>query len=158
MQQCIKILLFLILNEPQHVSGDTPPIIRSLKLHKQPLVLHTWKDVGLAAVGRCQIGYATWQRPTTVRPTTFHVCRTRSCLCSFKLLMMGGVSSETCRASFKIKSNKILIKCCILLDFLCKNCTTMHGSTNINFRRTRLNNLGHGTKETVNVSELAVIL
>jgi len=29
MQQCIKILLFLILNEARHVSGDTPPIIRS---------------------------------------------------------------------------------------------------------------------------------
>jgi len=40
MQQYIKILLFLILNEAQHVSGDTPPIIRSLKLRKQPLVLH----------------------------------------------------------------------------------------------------------------------
>jgi len=26
------------LNEAQHVSGDTPPIIRSLKLHWQPLV------------------------------------------------------------------------------------------------------------------------
>jgi len=33
MQQCIKILLFLILNEAQHVLCDTPPIIRSLKLH-----------------------------------------------------------------------------------------------------------------------------
>ena len=31
MQHCIKILLFLILNEAQRVSGDTPPIIRSLK-------------------------------------------------------------------------------------------------------------------------------
>jgi len=40
MQQCIKVLLFLILNEAQHVSGDTSPIIRNLKLHKQPLVLH----------------------------------------------------------------------------------------------------------------------
>jgi hypothetical protein len=40
MQQCIRILLFLVLNEAQHVSGDTLPIIRSLKLHKQPLVLH----------------------------------------------------------------------------------------------------------------------
>jgi hypothetical protein len=40
MQQCIKILSFLILNEAQHVSGDAPPIIRSLKQHKQPLVLH----------------------------------------------------------------------------------------------------------------------
>jgi hypothetical protein len=34
MQQFIKILLFLILNEDQHVSGDTPPIVRSLKPHK----------------------------------------------------------------------------------------------------------------------------
>jgi hypothetical protein len=40
MQQCIKLLLFLILNEAQLVSGDTPSIIKSLKLHKQPLVLH----------------------------------------------------------------------------------------------------------------------
>jgi hypothetical protein len=39
MQQCIKVLLFLILNKAQHVSGDTPPISRSLKLHKQPLDL-----------------------------------------------------------------------------------------------------------------------
>jgi hypothetical protein len=55
MQQCIKILLLLILNKVQHVSGDTPPIIRSLKLHKQPLVLYTWKVVGRAVVGRCQV-------------------------------------------------------------------------------------------------------
>jgi hypothetical protein len=31
--------------EAQHVSGDTPPIIRSLKRHWQPLVFHTWKVV-----------------------------------------------------------------------------------------------------------------
>jgi hypothetical protein len=35
MQQNIKILLFFVLNEAQHVSGDKPPITRSLKLHKQ---------------------------------------------------------------------------------------------------------------------------
>jgi len=40
MQQRIKILLFLILNEALNVSGDTPTIIRSLKLHKQLLVLN----------------------------------------------------------------------------------------------------------------------
>jgi len=40
MQQCIKILLFFILNEAQHISGDTPPIVRGLKPHKQPLGLH----------------------------------------------------------------------------------------------------------------------
>jgi len=33
------------LYETQHVSGDTPPIIRSLKRHLQPLVLHAWKVV-----------------------------------------------------------------------------------------------------------------
>jgi hypothetical protein len=57
MQQFIKMLLFLILNEAQHVSGDTPPIISSLKLHKQPLVLHTWRVVGRAVAGRCQVAY-----------------------------------------------------------------------------------------------------
>jgi hypothetical protein len=55
MKQCIKILLLLILNEAQHASGHTAPIIRSLKLHKQPLVLHMWKVVGRAVVGRCQV-------------------------------------------------------------------------------------------------------
>jgi hypothetical protein len=47
------------LSEAEHVSGDTPPIIRSLKPHKQPLVLHTWKVVGRADVGRCQVAYDT---------------------------------------------------------------------------------------------------
>jgi hypothetical protein len=41
------------LYEAQHVSGTTPPIIRSLKLHWQPLVFHTWKVVGRVD-GRCQ--------------------------------------------------------------------------------------------------------
>jgi hypothetical protein len=42
------------LYEAQHVSGDTPPIIRSLKLHWQPLVFHTWKVDGRVVGGRCQ--------------------------------------------------------------------------------------------------------
>jgi hypothetical protein len=52
------------LHEAQHVSGDTPPINRSLKLHWQPLVFHTWKVVEHAVGG---------QRPPTTHPTTFHV-------------------------------------------------------------------------------------
>ena len=60
------------LYEAPHVSGDTPPIIRSLKLHWQPLVFHTWKVVGHVIGGRCQAQCA-WQRPPTTRPTTFHV-------------------------------------------------------------------------------------
>jgi hypothetical protein len=54
MQQCIKTLLFLILNKAQHVSGNTPQIIRSLKLHWQPMVFHTWKVVGRVDGGPCQ--------------------------------------------------------------------------------------------------------
>ena len=42
------------LYEAQHVSDDTPPVIRSLKLYWQPLVFHTWKVVGRAVGGRCQ--------------------------------------------------------------------------------------------------------
>jgi hypothetical protein len=50
MQQFIKILLFHIYVKLQHVSGDTPPIIGSLKLHWQPLVFDTWKVVGRVVV------------------------------------------------------------------------------------------------------------
>ena len=92
MQQCIKIFIITYLYEAQHVSGDTPPIIRSLKVHWQPLVFHTWKVVGHA--------HCAWQRPSTTRPTTFHVWKTRGCQCTFRLLMMGGVSPETCWASY----------------------------------------------------------
>jgi hypothetical protein len=41
------------LYEAQHVLGDTLLIIRSLKLHWQPLVFHTWEVVG-RVVGGCQ--------------------------------------------------------------------------------------------------------
>jgi len=47
-------ILIPCLYEAQHVSGDTPPIIRSLKLNWQPLVFHTWKVVGRVVGGRCQ--------------------------------------------------------------------------------------------------------
>jgi hypothetical protein len=40
-----KNFIIAYLYETQYVSGDTPPIIRSLKMHWQPLVFHTWKVV-----------------------------------------------------------------------------------------------------------------
>jgi hypothetical protein len=40
------------LYEAQHVLSDTPPIIRSLKQHIQPLVLYRWKLVGRVVAGR----------------------------------------------------------------------------------------------------------
>jgi hypothetical protein len=54
MQQYIKMFIIPYLYEAQHVSDDTPPIIRSLKLHWKPQVLHTWKVVGRVDGGRCQ--------------------------------------------------------------------------------------------------------
>jgi hypothetical protein len=58
MQQCIKIVIIPYLYEAQHVSGDTPPIISSLKLHWQPLVFYTSKVVGHVVCGCCQAQYA----------------------------------------------------------------------------------------------------
>ena len=54
MQLCIK-FYFICLYETQNVSGDTPPIIRNLNLHQQPLVLHKWRVVGRVVAGRCQV-------------------------------------------------------------------------------------------------------
>jgi len=79
------------LYKAQHVSGGTPPIIRSLKLHWQPLVLHAWK-----VFGRCQahtvpdnVHQLHVQQPSTYK-------KPEACQCSFRLLMMGGVLHETC--------------------------------------------------------------
>ena len=60
MQHYIKILISYLC-KAQHVSGDTPPIIRSLKLHQQPLVLHTWGVVGRVVGGRSQVPVSVQQ-------------------------------------------------------------------------------------------------
>ena len=111
--QCPPTTNFIIpyLYGAQHVSGDTPSIIRSLKLHWQPLVFYTWKVAGHVVGGH---GWC----PPTICPTTFHVWKTRGCQCSFRLLMTGGVSPKTCRASYKygiIKFWYIVASCWIFL-------------------------------------------
>jgi len=66
----------------------------------------------------CTGTYCAWQRPPTTRPTTSHVWKTRGCQCSFRLLMMDGVSPETCWASYKygiIKFWYIVASCWIFL-------------------------------------------
>ena len=56
MQQCIRILLYHIYSymKLNIILGDTPPVIKSLKLPWQPLVFHTWKVVERVVGGRCQ--------------------------------------------------------------------------------------------------------
>ena len=52
------------LYEARHVSGDTPPIIRSLKLHWKPLVFHTWKVVGRVVVHQLHVQQPfTYEKP-----------------------------------------------------------------------------------------------
>jgi len=50
----------------------------------------------------------------STRPTTFYVWKTRGCQCSFRLLMMGGVSPETCWVSYKYGTIKFwyIVACC----------------------------------------------
>jgi len=57
MQQCIKIFII-----PHFIWSSTR------------FGRHTahYQVVGRAVVGRFQVAYATWQRQTTARPTTFH--------------------------------------------------------------------------------------
>jgi len=60
----------------------------------------------------------TWQRPPTARPTTYHLWKTGGCQCSFRLLMMGCVSPETCWALYKygiIKFWYIVASCRVFL-------------------------------------------
>jgi len=62
---------------------------------------------------------------------TLTVCKIRGCYCSFRLLMMGGVSPETCWASYKyeIKFSYTIASCWIFYV----NYTMMRGSKNIKF-------------------------
>jgi hypothetical protein len=105
--------------EAQRVSGDKPPNIRSLKLYKQPLVfIIPWKVVERVASGYCQVQCA-WQYPPTTRSTIFHgIMKNQRVFCSFRLLMLSGVSPETCWASYKygiIKFWYIVVSCWIFL-------------------------------------------
>jgi len=71
--RCNNVSKFIIpyLYEAQHVSGDTLPIIRSLKLHWQPLVLHAWEVFGHVVAGRCQALPDSIQQPHVQQPPTY---------------------------------------------------------------------------------------
>jgi len=139
--RCNNVLNFIIpyLCEAQHVSGDTLPIIRSLKLHWQPLVFYAWKVVCTCTWWTLSGTYCAWQRLCTVcawqrlpttRKNSLPRMKTRGCQCSFRFLMMGGVSSETRWASYKhgiIKFNTLLH----LVGSFFIHCTMMHGLTNV---------------------------
>jgi hypothetical protein len=59
------------LYEAQHVSGDTPPIIRSLRLHLQPLVFHTWKVVGRVVGSSWNLYVIRWSTPVSQKKFSY---------------------------------------------------------------------------------------
>jgi hypothetical protein len=82
-----------------HVLDTTASIIRSLPpLHIQPLVT-VWCCVG-CVLQHCSVDTAvTTEQGWRTQPTQRHTV-TRGCMCSGgRLLMMGTVVSETCRAT-----------------------------------------------------------
>jgi hypothetical protein len=101
MQQCIKILLFHIymkLNmfRATHTAHHNEPKT-AMAASGFSYVEGCWTCSWWTVSGTV----CAWQRPPTTRPTTFHVWKTRGCQCSFRLLMMGLVSPETCSALYK---------------------------------------------------------
>jgi len=107
-----------------HVSGGTSAHHQErLQLHQQHLVFVTplLLPAAIAAGSSSCWTLSASSNYTANNPPRM---RTRGCECSLRLLMMGSVSPEKCWASYKYEI-KILIHCCILLDFLCELDMTM---------------------------------
>jgi hypothetical protein len=75
-----QIFIIPCLYEAQRVSGDTPPSIRSPKLHWQPLVFHTRKVVGRVDGGRCE-AQCVWQRIKCIKSRCISYFRTPVMFC-----------------------------------------------------------------------------
>jgi len=65
--RCNSVSKFIItyLYEAQHVSGDTPPIIRSLKLHYQPLVCIRGRFLDVWLLDAVSVQQPHVQKPST---------------------------------------------------------------------------------------------
>jgi hypothetical protein len=80
---------------------------KSNKMQKRIKILwfHIYMKLNMFRVTHCPPSpdgtHCTWQRPPTTRPNNLPHMKTRGCQCSFRLLMMDGVSPETCWASYK---------------------------------------------------------
>jgi hypothetical protein len=116
------------LYEAQHVSGDTQPIIRSLKLHWQPLVLRSIYRERLWDVWFLDI--VTSSTHTSHNLPRYILWKTRGCQCSFRLLMMGVVSPKTCWVSYKYGLLKIwyIVTSCWICYELASSCLSVRPS------------------------------
>jgi hypothetical protein len=121
----------IVLNEAQRVSGDTPPIIRSLKLHKQPLVLYTWK-----VVGRGCWTVSVFTLPDNVQklhvrqPSTYAKPEAASAVLGFWWWAVCRPKHVELHIKQGIIKFWYTVASCWV--FLCKKCTMVHGSTKVN--------------------------
>ena len=84
--------------------------------------LHMWKVVGRVVAGRCQAEALCPTASSNHTSNNLLHMQTRGCWCSFRRLMMGGMSPETCWASYKywiINVDTLLH----LVGFFCMNCS-----------------------------------
>ena len=122
MQQCIKIYYSMFI-------WSSTCFGRHAAHHQELKTAPAASDFAyVKVIGRW--GCWTLERPATSTTNNLHVCKIRGCWCSFELLMMGGVSPETCWASYKhgiINFDTLLH----LVGYFCMNYTMMQGFTNI---------------------------
>ena len=130
MQQCIQILLLHIYMKLNMLRWHTAN-------HQEPKIALAASDVSY--MEGCW-AWSWWTLSGTVCLTTstnytsdnLPRMKNRGCQCSFRLMMMGGVSPETCWGSYKhviIKFDTLLH----LVGFFFMNCSMMHGSMNVKF-------------------------
>jgi len=124
----------------QRVSGVSPPIIGSIQLHWEPLVLllagSGWSVVGrglavlpLAGSGWSVVGRGLARpRTTTLQPLPANG-RTRNSQCSCMLLMIGGEMPETCWATCERRTCKTVASCWLI--YMTR--IMMHGLANVKF-------------------------
>jgi len=100
-QKCIKILLFYIYMKLNMFRATHRPSSGVKNCTGSLWFLHTWKVAGRVVDGRCQAHNVpdNIHKLHVQQPSTY--AKTRGCQCSFRPLMMGGVSPETCWASYK---------------------------------------------------------
>ena len=104
----------------QHVSGDTPPIIRSLKLHWQPLVFLHVEGCWTCSWWTLSGTYCAWKSPAISHPLWSHT--ENKCLYLYGRLIISfssiAVFSKSVNYCLQIQESFGKPKVCAIKDFV----------------------------------------